>query len=393
MSENNEKITLSLTQEEPKQEQEEVKEVEKQEVVIDPQTVFSEEKLTEEERKTVNDFAEKIDINEASTILQYGASSQQKVAEFSENALKNVKTKDLDEVGDAMAKLITELKGFKIEEDEGSGVVGWFKKTFNKAVSFKERYDSAESNVEQIEKILEDHQIQLLRDIALLDQLYEKNQTNYKELSMYILAGQKALKKYKEVDLVEARKKAMETKTVEDAQKVNDLENAITRFEKKLHDLELTRVISIQMAPQIRLVQNNDVLMTEKIQSALVNTIPVWKSQMLIALGLSHSKEALKVESEVSEMTNKMLQDNAKNLKTATIGVAKASERGIVDIETLQNTNKALIETLDEVAKIQEEGRIKREEASLQLKAIESEVNQKLTNIKKTAEENVKGQN
>lgn len=389
MSDNNEKITLTLAQEEETKQEVEVKE----KVEIDPQTVFNEEKLSEEEKKTVESFAEKIDINEASTILQYGSSSQQKVAEFSENALKNVKTKDLNEVGDAMSKLITELKGFKIEESHESGVVGWFKKTFNKAVSFKQRYDSAESNVEEIEKILEEHQIQLLRDIALLDQLYEKNQVNYKELSMYILAGQKALKRYRENDLVEARKKATETKSMEDAQKVHDLENSITRFEKKLHDLELTRVISIQMAPQIRLVQNNDVLMTEKIQSALVNTIPVWKSQMLIALGLSHSKEALKVENEVSEMTNKMLESNAKNLKTATIDVAKASERGIVDLETLQKTNNELIATLDEVARIQEEGRIKREEASNQLKVIESEVNQKLMDIKKSIKENASEQN
>ena len=336
--------------------------------------------LTEDEKRMVEEFSKQIDITETNSILQYGAAAQNKVADFSENTLKNVRAKDLGDVGDTLSDLVKQLKGFKTNKSDN-----FFAKLFNMSVnsinSLKVKYDSAEKNVDKIVNILEDHQVTLLKDISLLDQLYEKNLVNYKELTMYILAGYKALERTKTEVLKEAIKKAETTGLPEDSQVANDLANSINRFEKKLHDLELTRTVFMQMAPQIRLIQNNDALMVEKIQSTLVNTIPLWKSQMLIALGIGHSKEALKAENEVTEMTNKMLKENAENIKSATIDTAKQSERGIVDIETLTETNKKLIETLEEVQKIQKEGKEKRAAAQVELRRIEDELQQKLTEI------------
>lgn len=337
--------------------------------------------LSEEEKQMVNEFSKQIDITKTNAVLQYGSAAQNKVADFSETTLKNVRTKDLDTVGDVLEDLVKELKGFQVNEKDGF-LEKIFKKGSNAVTSMKIKYDSAEKNVNKIVKILEDHQVTLLKDIALLDQLYDKNAVNIKELTMYILAGYQRLDEIKATDMPAALAKAQETGDPEDAQKANDLSNAINRFEKKLHDLELTRMVSVQMGPQIRLVQNNDTLMVEKIQSTLVNTIPLWKSQMLIALGISHSKEAAKAQNEVTEMTNRMLKENAENLKQATIATAKESERGIVDIETLTETNKKLIETLEEVQKIQKEGREKRAAAQVELRKIENELHDKLTDLK-----------
>ena len=370
-----EKITLTLTpqlkEEEPApSEQPELKQAQEA-----PESV-----LSEEERKTVDEFAKQIDITSSTMVLQYGAEAQKKIADFSESALQNVRTKDLGEVGDMMADLVGELKGFS-EEEEDKGLFGMFRKTANKVEKMKARYDKAEVNVNKISKALEDHQITLMRDIALLDQLYEKNMVHFKELTMYIMAGKKKLAQVKETELPELVAKAQQSGLQEDAQKANDLANACDRFEKKLHDLGLTRTVALQMAPQIRLVQNNDTLMTEKIQSTLVNTIPLWKSQMVLALGLNHSKQAMEAQREVNEMTNQLLKKNAETLKMATVETARESERGIVDIETLQHTNQALISTLDEVAQIQKDGRQKRQEAETELRRIEKELNQKLLEI------------
>ncbi len=344
------------------------------------QVKYDESSLTESEKKMVEEFSKKIDITDTTTILQYGANAQTKVADFSENALKNVKTQDLGDIGGLMTDLVGQLKGFEINKEDNF-FEKLFKKGANKATAMKAKYDDAEKNVEKIAKVLEGHQITLLKDIALLDQLYEKNLVNFKEISMYILAGQKKLEEVKTKDLVALQEKAKATGLPEDAQAVNDLNNAINRFEKKLHDLELTRMVSLQMAPQIRLVQNNDTLMTEKIQSVLVNTIPLWKSQMLIALGLHHSQEAIKAENAVTEMTNQMLRENAENLHIATVETAEASERGIVDLETLTETNKKLIQTLEEVAQIQKDGREKRAAAQLELRKMEIELSKRLTEI------------
>ncbi len=375
-----EKIVLTLNQEEEKTEEkvniEEVKE-----------TRVSDESLSEEEKKQVEEFSKQIDITKANAVLQYGAAAQNKVADFSEQTLKNVRTKDLDSVGDALQDLVKELNNFNVNEKEDGFFDKLFKKSANSVTNLKTKYDSASSNVDKIVKILEDHQVTLLKDISLLDQLYDKNLLNQKELTMYILAGYKKLDELKNNDLKAALEKAKQTNDPEDAQKANDLSNAINRFEKKLHDLELTRIVSIQTGPQIRLVQNNDTMMVEKIQSTLVNTIPLWKSQMLIALGISHSNDAAKAQNEVSEMTNRMLKENAENLKMATIETAKQSERGIVDIETLTETNKKLIETLEEVSKIQSEGREKRAAAQVELRKIETELSNKLTDIKGTIQE------
>lgn len=375
-----EKITLTLDN---KVEEEEVKEEVKEEIPESELVSVEDTKLSEEEKKMVEDFAQKIDVMETNTILQYGSAAQNKVADFSETALKNVKTKDLGDIGDMMTELIGELKGFEIEEKE-SGIMSFFKKGANKVTNMKARYDKAADNVDRISKVLEDHQVTLMKDIALLDQLYEKNLTNFKELTMYIMAGKKKLEDVKNNDLPKLRAEAARTGLPEDAQAANDLENAIIRFEKKIHDLELTRVIAIQTAPQIRLVQNNDTMMVEKIQSTLVNTIPLWKSQMVIAMGIGHSHEAIKAQNEVTEMTNKLLKQNAEMLKTATVETAKATERGIVDLETLKNTNAKLIETLDEVKRIQEEGRAKRAEAQIELRRIETELNQKLSGVEES---------
>ena len=330
-------------------------------------------------------FAEKIDIMDATTILQYGASAQNKVADFSDNALKNVKAADIGDINDVMTDLVGQLKGFDVDEKDGF-LTKLFKKSANKVEAIKAKYDDAEKNIEKIVKALEVHHITLLKDIALLDQLYAKNQTNYKEISMYILAGQKKLAEIKEKDLPALVAKAQESGSSEDAQAVNDLNNAISRFEKKLHDLELTRMVSLQMAPQIRLVQNNDTLMSEKIQSTLVNTIPLWKSQMLIALGIQHSQEAIKAEGAVNEMTNRMLKENAEQLHMATTKTAEASERGIIDIATLTETNKQLIDTLEDVARIQKEGREKRAAAQLELRRMEVELSKKLSSVQDSFE-------
>ena len=345
-----------------------------------PKPVFDESLLTEQERKMVNDFAAQIDLNNSSVILQYGAGAQKKLADFSESALENVRTKDLGEIGDMLSSVVTELKNF--DEEEEKGFFGFFKKNTNKLNSMKAKYAKAETNVNQIVNGLENHMVTLLKDVAMLDRMYEMNKAYFKEISMYILAGQKKLAQVREQDLAALIQKANQTNLPEDAQAANDLAALCDRFEKKLHDLELTRMISIQMAPQLRLVQNNDTLMTEKIQSTIVNTIPLWKSQMVLALGVTHSQQAAQAQREVTNLTNELLKKNAQTLKMATIETAKESERGIVDIETLKATNEALISTLDEVVKIQDEGRQKRREAEVELGKIEEELKQKLLQIR-----------
>lgn len=339
--------------------------------------------LSDAEKAAVDEFSKKIDITSSELVLQYGAQAQQKIAAFSDKALENVKTKDMGEVGDMMSSLVGQLKSFEAGEAEKKGFFGFFKKQKDKLTVLKAKYDSVEQNVDKIVKNLENHQIVLMKDVALLDELYEKNLEHYRELTMYILAGQKKLADVRQNELPKVMEEAAKSGLPEDAQKVNDLNNAINRFEKKLHDLELTRMVSLQMAPQIRLVQNNDTLMTEKIQSTLVNTIPIWKSQMLIAIGLSHSESAMKAQRETSDYTNAMLKSNAERLKMATVETAKESERGIVDMETLTATNRMLIETLDEVANIQNEGRLKREAARKELEKAELELSKKLSEIRK----------
>ena len=336
--------------------------------------------MSDEEQQMVSDFSEKIDISNSNMVLRYGADAQKKLANFSESALGNVRTKDLGEVGDMITDLIGELKDFEEDEDEG-GIFGFFKRQGDKLSRLKTKYDKAEANVEKIASMLEDHQIQLFKDIALLDQMYEKNLLNFKELTMYIAAGKLRLEKAREVELKELADKARASGKPEDAQAANDLASLCDRFEKKLHDLELTRVISMQMAPQIRMVQNNDTLMAEKIQTTLTSTLPLWKSQMVLALGLEHSNRAMQAQREVSEMTNQLLKKNAETLKQGTIGIARESERGLVDIETLKQTNETLISTLDEVINIQNEGRQKRREAEQELGKIEDSLKQKLLEI------------
>lgn len=337
--------------------------------------------LTPEEKKMVADFAAKIDLRSSNAILQYGAGAQKKIADFSESALENVKTKDLGEVGDMLAGVVTELKSFD-EEEEEKGIFGFFKKGGNKLANMKAKYDKAEVNVNKICDALEGHQIQLMKDIAMLDKMYELNTTYFKELSMYIVAGKKKLQDVAATELPELEAKAARSGLPEDAQAVNDLNALCNRFEKKIHDLELTRTISLQMAPQIRLVQSNDTVMSEKIQSTLVNTIPLWKSQMVLAIGVENSSRAAKAQREVTDMTNELLRKNAEKLKLATVETAKESERGIVDIETLKATNESLISTLDEVMKIQQEGKEKRRTAEAELNRIENELKQKLLEIR-----------
>ncbi len=338
--------------------------------------------LTPEEEKTVSEFAEKIDLRDSNLILQYGAGAQKKIADFSETALENVKSKDLGEVGQMLSDVVVELKGFEVDEEE-KGFFGFFKKSVNRLESMKVKYAKAEANINQICKVLENHQIQLLKDIALLDKMYDLNTRYFKELTMYILAGKRKLEKAQKQELPMLMERAAKSGLPEDAQAANDLAAMINRFEKKIHDLELTRMISIQMAPQIRLVQNNDTMMTEKIQSTLVNTIPLWKSQMVLAIGINHSEEAAKAQREVTDMTNELLRKNAEVLKTATIGTARESERGIVDLETLKKTNESLISTLDEVVRIQSEGRQKRREAEAELARMEGELKSKLLQLSK----------
>ena len=338
-------------------------------------------KLSPEEQKMVEDFANKIDVTNSQMVLQYGASTLKKVGDFSEAALDKVRTKDLGEVGDALASLVTELKNFDAEEEESKGIFGFFKKAGNNIEQMKTKYAKAETNVERIEAMLEAHQVQLLKDIALMDKMYQMNMLYFKELTMYILAGKKKLAQVRATDLQQAMDKAKASGLPEDAQAARDLSDMCDRFEKKLYDLQLTRTISIQMGPQIRLLQNNDTMMAEKIQTSIVNTIPLWKSQMVLALGLAHSRQAIDAQRAVSDMTNELLKKNAAALKQGTIDTAKESERGIVDIETLQQTNKSLIETLDELAKIQTEGKQKRAAAEQELGRIEGELKQKLMEL------------
>ena len=341
--------------------------------------VFDESTLTPAEKKMVDEFAAQIELSNSNLILQYGAGAQKKMADFSETTLSHVKTKDLGEIGEALTQVVSELKSF--DEEEQKGILGIFKKGSNKIEAMKAKYAKAEGNVNQIVQVLEDHQVTLLKDVAMMDKLYDLNKTYFKELSMYILAGKKRLQTAQDVELPALKAKAAETGLPEDAQAVNDQIAMMNRFEKKIHDLELTRMISIQMAPQIRLVQNNDTMVSEKIQSTLVNTIPLWKSQMVLALGVSHSSEAVKAQRQVTDLTNELLKKNAAVLKLATIETAKESERGIVDMETLQQTNQALISTLDEVMKIQDEGREKRRNAEVELNRIEGELRDKLLQV------------
>ena len=341
---------------------------------------LDESQLTDAERKMVNDFSEKIDITDSNMVLQYGAAAQKNIASFSENTLNSVRTKDLGEVGDALAGLVGELQNFGQEEKKG--VFGFFQKKKNDLNAMKAQYAKAETNVNKIVEVLENHQVTLMKDVAMLDQMYELNTKYYKELTMYILAGKKKLEKTRSVELEELRRKAAASGSQEDAQAYNDLANLCSRFEKKLHDLELTRMISIQMGPQTRLIQNNDALMLEKIQSSLVNTIPLCKSQMVLSLGLEHSRQATAAQSAVTNMTNELLQKNADMLKMGTIETAKEAERSVVAIQTLQHTNQQLISTLDEVMKIQQEGAQKRREAELELGRIEGELKQKLLELR-----------
>ena len=364
--------SLSFDMPEVKPEVVEIKEEKKNET--------PEVKLSPEEEKMVDEFASKIDISNSQAILAYGVGSQKKIADFSENALERVKTKDLGEIGDMLAGVVGEIRSLETEEDE-KGLFGFFKKTSNKLANLKAKYDKVETNVNNIAKALEDHQVTLMKDVLMLDKMYELNMNYYKELSMYILAGKKRLERANNVELPELIKKADESGLPEDTQKAKDFSQMINRFEKKIYDLELTKTVSLQMAPQIRLIQNNDSMMSDKIQSTIVNTIPLWKNQMVIAIGLKHSNDAAKAQKAVSDMTNELLKRNADALKTATIETAKESERGIIDIETLKNTNKTLISTFDEVIKIQDEGRQKRKEAEAELKNIENEMRTKLLEI------------
>ncbi len=341
---------------------------------------LDESQLSDAERKMVADFAEKIDITDSTVVLQYGAAAQKNIASFSENALNNVRTKDLGEVGEALSSLVVELKTFG--QEEKSGIFGFFQRKKNEAMALKASYDKAEVNVDKISAILEGHQVTLMKDIAMLDQMYDLNTKYYKELTMYILAGKKALNKARTGKLEELRLKATQTSAQEDAQAYNDYANLCNRFEKKIHDLELTRMISVQMGPQTRMIQNNDALMLEKIQSSLVNTIPLWKSQMVLALGLEHSRQATAAQSAVTNMTNQLLQKNAEMLKMGTIETAKEAERSVVDLETLQHTNQQLISTLDEVMQIQKDGAQKRKEAEAELGRIEGELKQKLLELR-----------
>ena len=337
--------------------------------------------LSDAEKKAVEDFAKKIDITDSNMILQYGAAAQKNVAGFSENALNSVRTKDLGEVGKSLSELVVELKGFG-KEEEKKGLFGLFKKTGSKLEAMKAQYAKVETNVDKIARELEQHQVTLMKDVAMLDQMYELNLKYYKELTMYGLAGKKKLEQVRAQDLPALKAKAEQTGAQEDAQAYNDLAQMCERFEKKLHDLELTRIISVQMGPQTRLIQNNDTLMVEKIQSSLVNTIPLWKSQMVLALGLEHSRQATAAQSAVTEMTNELLKKNADMLKMGTVATAKEAERSVVDIETLQHTNAQLISTLDEVLNIQKEGAAKRKAAEAELGRIEGELKQKLMELR-----------
>lgn len=342
-------------------------------------TVFDESILSEEERRAVDQYAEQIDLTNSTAILQYGSGMQKKMADFSESALNNVRTKDLGEIGNMLSNVVKELRSF--DEEEEKGFLGIFRKPSNKIQAMKTKYAKAEANVSQICKVLESHQVQLLKDIAMLDKMYELNLSYFKELSMYILAGKKKLNEIRNSEIPALLKKAEQSGLAEDAQAVRDRTAMCDRFEKKLHDLDLTRTISMQTAPQIRLVQGNDTLMAEKIQSTIVNTIPLWKSQMVLALGVEHSAQAAAAQREVTDMTNELLKRNADKLKAATVETAKESERGIVEMETLKHTNESLITTLDEVLQIQQEGRRKRAEAEQEMQRMEQELRKKLLQV------------
>lgn len=346
------------------------------------QEILDEQILTEEEKAQVTAFAKQIDLSNSTMILQYGAGTQKKMADFSETALGNVRSKDFGEVGELLSDVVTELKDFD-DEDDSKGFLGIFKKSANKLESLKNKYAKAETNINQICKVLEGHQVQLLKDVAVLDKMYDLNLTYFKELTMYVLAGKKKLQEVRDTQLKELVEKAQRTGAPEDAQAAKDLDAMCNRFEKKIHDLELTRTISMQTAPQIRLVQSNDTLMVEKIQSTVVNTIPLWKSQMVLALGVEHSAQAAEAQRRVTDMTNELLKKNAEKLKLATVEVSQESERGIVDIETLKATNENLISTLDEVMRIQQEGRAKRKEAEAEMLRMENELKQKLLEIQR----------
>lgn len=335
--------------------------------------------LSPEERQMVSEFAEQINLDDSNAILQYGAGTQKKMADFSESALEKVKSKDLGEVGELLSDVVVELKGFDANEEKG--LFGFFRKGKNKVEALKARYNKVEANVEDICRVLEGHQVQLMKDIAVLDKMYEANMTYFKELTMYILAGKKRLADIRSGQLAQLVQRAQMSGLPEDAQSAKDLESKCDRFEKKLYDLELTRTISIQTAPQIRMVQGNNTMMVEKIQSTLVNTVPLWKSQMVLALGVAHSNDAVKAQREVSDMTNELLKKNAETLKMATVETARETERGIVDMETLQHTNQTLISTLDEVMQIQQDGRQKRAEAEVELRKMENELKVKLLEV------------
>ncbi|MBO5247347.1 MAG: toxic anion resistance protein [Eubacterium sp.] len=355
--------------------------VQQAEVIPAPKNEMDDSMLSEDEKRMVSEFVEKIDLRNSNAILQYGAGTQKKMADFSEKALENVKTKDMGEIGDMITDLVVELKSFDVEEEE-KGLGAFFKKRANKLTALKAKYDKTEVNVEKITTALEAHQIQLIKDAQMLDRMYDMNLSYFKELSMYIIAGKKKLQVARDQELAELRNKALASGLPEDAQAAKDYEGLIDRFEKKLHDLELTRTVALQTAPQIRLVQGSDTVMAEKIQSTIVNTIPLWKSQMVIALGVEHSTQAAEAQRAVSDMTNELLKKNADRLKIATIEAAKESERGIVDIETLKHTNESLITTLDEVMKIQTEGRAKRAAAETELQNMENELKAKLLEIR-----------
>lgn len=340
--------------------------------------------LTAEDKEKIRAYAEKIDIMDSQMVLQYGAGVQKQIADFSENALSSVKTKDLGEIGDMLTGVVTELKGFDANE-QAKGLKGLFRKSTAKVTALKAKYDKAENNINGIVKAMEGHQVTLMKDVAMLDQMYETNQQYYKDLTLYILAGKDKLKAAREEELPKLLAKAEQTGLPEDAQAAKDYSSMIDRFEKKIYDLELTRNISMQMAPQIRLIQSNDTVMSEKIQSTILNTIPLWKSQMVIAIGLEHSQDAAKAQREVTDATNELLKKNAEALKMASIDTAKESERGIVDIETLTQTNQTLIDTLDEVMKIQQEGRVKRAEAEKELARIEGEMKSKVLEVTKAS--------
>ena len=371
-------ITPSLSFDAAFEDINEVKKVEEER----PKETNEEDILTVEEKKMVDDFVEKIDLTNSNSILQYGVGAQKKIADFSETALNNVKTKDLGAIGDMLSNVVVELKNFENTEEK-KGFLGIFKKPVQKFEDMKVKYTKVEGNINNICTALEKHQIQLLKDISMLDKMYEINKVYFKELTMYILAGKKKLDRVRNEDLSKLAEKARLSGRTEDAQEANDLAALCDRFEKKIHDLELTKMISLQMAPQIRLIQNNDTLMSEKIQSTIVNTIPLWKSQIVLALGVEHSANAVKVQNEVTNMTNELLRKNAETLKMSTIETAKASERGIVDIETLRQTNESLISTLDEVMRIQAEGREKRKAAEEELHNIEEQLKSKLLTLRK----------